>query len=44
MIPINYPSFDPSDAGLPHAYEGQRISFDIDPGQKGPSAVNVKVL
>jgi CspA family cold shock protein len=30
--------------GFRTLYEGQRISFDIDPGQKGPSAVNVKVL
>ena len=24
--------------------EGQRVSFDIEQGQKGPSAVNVKAL
>ena len=24
--------------------EGQRVSFDIEPGQKGPSAVNVTTL
>jgi len=30
--------------GFRMLYEGQQISFDIDPGQKGPSAVNVKVL
>jgi CspA family cold shock protein len=24
--------------------EGQRVSFDIEQGQKGPSAVNVKGL
>jgi len=24
--------------------EGQRVSFDIEQGQKGPSAVNVKTL
>lgn len=24
--------------------EGQRVSFDIEKGQKGPSAVNVKVI
>jgi len=30
--------------GFRTLYEGQRISFDIDPGQKGPSAANVKVL
>ena len=24
--------------------EGQRVSFDIEQGQKGPSAVNVKAI
>jgi cold shock protein len=24
--------------------EGQRVSFDIEQGQKGPAAVNVKAL
>jgi CspA family cold shock protein len=24
--------------------EGQRLSFDIEPGAKGPSAVNVKAI
>jgi CspA family cold shock protein len=24
--------------------EGQRVSFDIEQGQKGPSATNVKAL
>lgn len=24
--------------------EGQRVSFDIEQGQKGPSAVNVKTI
>jgi cold shock protein len=30
--------------GFRTLYEGQRVSFDIEQGQKGPSAVNVKAL
>ena len=31
-------------AGFRTLYEGQRISFDVEKGNKGPSAVNVTVL
>ncbi|MCX5857339.1 MAG: cold-shock protein [Deltaproteobacteria bacterium] len=31
-------------AGFKTLQEGQRVSFDIEKGQKGPSATNVKVL
>jgi CspA family cold shock protein len=30
--------------GFKTLYEGQRISFDIEQGKKGPAAVNVKAL
>jgi len=30
--------------GFKTLYEGQRISFDIEQGKKGPAAVNVKPL
>ena len=30
--------------GFRTLYEGQRVSFDIEQGQKGPAAVNVKTL
>ena len=30
--------------GFKTIYEGQRISFDIEQGKKGPAAVNVKPL
>lgn len=31
-------------SGFRTLYEGQRISFDVEQGDKGPSAVNVTVL
>jgi cold shock protein len=31
-------------AGFKTLQEGQRVSFDIEKGQKGPSATNVKAL
>ena len=31
-------------AGFKTLYEGQRVSFDVEKGQKGPSATNVKAL
>ena len=31
-------------AGFKTLYEGQRVSFDIEQVQKGPSATNVKAL
>jgi cold shock protein len=30
--------------GFKTLHEGQRVSFDIEKGQKGPSATNVKAL
>jgi CspA family cold shock protein len=30
--------------GFKTLYEGQRISFDIEQGKKGPAAVNVRPL
>ena len=30
--------------GFKCLYEGNRVTFDIEQGQKGPSAVNVTVL
>ncbi|MDO9559437.1 MAG: cold-shock protein [Syntrophales bacterium] len=30
--------------GFKTLQEGQRVSFDIEKGQKGPSAANVKLL
>jgi CspA family cold shock protein len=30
--------------GFKTLYENQRVSFDIEQGQKGPAAVNVRVL
>lgn len=30
--------------GFKTLYEGQRVSFDIEEGQKGPAATNVKAL
>ena len=30
--------------GFKTLYEGQRVSFDIEEGQKGPAATNVKPL
>jgi cold shock protein len=32
------------EGGFKTLYEGQRVSFDIQQGQKGPSAINVKLL
>jgi len=32
------------DSGFKTLNEGQRVSFDIQQGQKGPSAINVKPL
>jgi cold shock protein len=31
------------DTGFKTLTEGQRVSFDVERGKKGPSAVNVKV-
>jgi CspA family cold shock protein len=31
-------------AGFRTLYEGQRLSFEVEQGNKGPSAVNVTVL
>jgi cold shock protein len=31
------------DSGFKTLAEGQRVSFDVERGKKGPSAVNVKV-
>lgn len=31
-------------SGFKTLQEGQRVSFDIEQGQKGPAAANVKVL
>lgn len=31
-------------SGFKTLQEGQRVSFDIEKGQKGPAAANVKVL
>jgi CspA family cold shock protein len=31
-------------AGFRTLYEGQRLSFEVEKGNKGPSAVNVTVL
>jgi cold shock protein len=31
-------------SGFRTLQEGQRVSFDIEQGKKGPAAVNVKVL
>jgi cold shock protein len=39
---INYSVI--STAGLENLQEGQRLSFDIEQGKKGPAAVNVKAL
>ncbi len=30
------------DAGLSHLKEGQELTFDVEDGQKGPSATNLK--
>ena len=32
------------DSGFKTLYEGQRVSFDIENGQKGLAATNVKVM
>lgn len=32
------------DSGFKTLYEGQRVSFDIENGQKGMAATNVKVM
>jgi CspA family cold shock protein len=32
------------DSGFKTLSEGQRVSFDVEKGKKGPAAVNVKVL
>ncbi len=32
------------DSGLKTLYEGQRVSFDVENGQKGLAATNVKVM
>jgi len=32
------------DSGFKTLYEGQRVSFDIENGQKGLAAANVKVM
>ena len=32
------------DSGFKTLQEGQRVSFEIQQGQKGPAAANVKVL
>ena len=32
------------ESGFKTLFEGQRVSFDIQQGQKGPSAINVKLL
>lgn len=32
------------DSGFKALYEGQRVSFDIENGQKGLAATNVKVM
>jgi len=31
-------------SGFKTLYEGQRVSFDVKEGQKGPAAENVKLL
>ncbi len=31
-------------SGFKSLYEGNRVTFDIEQGQKGPSAVNVNVV
>jgi cold shock protein len=31
-------------AGLRGLNEGQRVSFDVEPDQKGPKAVNLKIV
>jgi CspA family cold shock protein len=31
-------------SGFKTLYEGQKVSFDIQQGQKGPAAINVKLL
>ena len=31
-------------AGFKTLYEGQKVSFEVEEGKKGPSAANVKVL
>jgi CspA family cold shock protein len=31
-------------AGFKTLYEGQRLSFEVEKGNKGPSAVNVTVI
>lgn len=31
-------------SGFKSLYEGNRVTFDIEQGQKGPSAVNVTVV
>ncbi|MCX5853747.1 MAG: cold-shock protein [Deltaproteobacteria bacterium] len=32
------------DSGFRTLTEGQRVSFDVESGKKGPSAVNVKAI
>jgi len=32
------------DSGFKTLNEGQRVSFEVEQGRKGPAAVNVKVL
>ncbi len=31
-------------SGFKTLYEGQRVSFEVEDGKKGPAAANVKVL
>ena len=31
------------DAGLSHLDEGQEVTFDVENGEKGPSAISLKI-
>jgi CspA family cold shock protein len=39
---VNYSSIQ--NDGFKTLYEGQRVSFDIEQGKKGPAATNVKSI
>ena len=41
---VHYSAIQGSDGGFKSLAEGERVSFDVEQGPKGPSAINVMKL